>query len=51
VRQAIAERVLRKQRFEGMTMDTIFLLIGVVITLLALNHGEAGARRAAVRVD
>lgn len=32
-------------------MDTIFLIIGTVITLLALNHGEATARRAAVRVE
>jgi hypothetical protein len=25
-------------------MDTIFILVAAVITLAALNHGEAGAR-------
>lgn len=32
-------------------MDTIFLLVGAVITLLALNHGEAQSRRTTIRVE
>lgn len=32
-------------------MDTIFILIGAVITLLALNHGEAQARRPYARPE
>ncbi len=32
-------------------MDTIFLLVGALIILLALNHGESQARRAVLRVE
>jgi hypothetical protein len=35
---------MRREMLKESTMDTIFLLIGAVITLAALNVGEAGAR-------
>lgn len=35
---------MRKEMMKERTMDTIFLLVGAVITLAALNIGEAGAR-------
>lgn len=36
--------LMRRETLKESTMDTIFLLIGAVITLAALNVGEAGAR-------
>lgn len=39
----------RQNDLWGVAMDTIFLLVGALITVLALNHGEAQARRAVLR--
>jgi hypothetical protein len=38
--------LLVEHRTGGITMDTIFFLVGALIILLALGHGEAAARGA-----